>query len=113
MKRLIAVAAVVLLPLSACGSPDSSAAPARDTTPSSAVAPECSDVWQEGKTLPLDYAGCLSEAAVLGWDKEFSCAKMFVMEDEKSGEDEWLAEPGESVQKYTDESYAAIAGRKC
>lgn len=76
-RLLLALGAPVLsvVLLSGCGSDsdtaaDDTASPASDSTPADASTtaeesadaggfPDCADVWQEGRTLPEDYLGCM------------------------------------------------------
>lgn len=67
MRRLTTVA-VLALALTACGGGDDEAEEGGTTAPETSessseaaepAVPTCSDVWQEGQSLPADYEGCM------------------------------------------------------
>jgi len=70
--RRLAVAALLLLPLAACGDETGADSAGSDTStasespsassPSAGGVPACADVWVDGATLPEQYAGCLDDS---------------------------------------------------
>ena len=72
MKRTLAIGALVLASMSACGGGDSTSdadgQPTTAKTASDPLAglPQCDDVWVVGKTLAKDYDGCLKNDEALG-----------------------------------------------
>lgn len=69
--RAAACAAVAVLSLAACGGQDADSADDPPETSSSAESPsgdpappgtpDCTEVWQEGETIPRGYQGCADE----------------------------------------------------
>ena len=60
MLRLVALVFASLV-LVGCGGSSGSAP---DSKADSSGVPQCSDVWQDGKTLPDDYEGCVEGGAI-------------------------------------------------
>lgn len=82
--RALPALLLLALPLTACGGESSSA-------------PDCADVWKEGKTLPKSYDGCMDGDTLVAKISQ-TCPK-----DSK--------QPGVEYVSYNDEAWA-IPGQK-
>lgn len=99
-------AAALLVALAACSSQADEPAPKKDAQSGT---PACSDVWQEGATLPADYEGCETadtiEAAVY-----YDCADGTRL---TTFQDKWWALAGEKVHADPDGSGYSEAFAAC
>lgn len=105
MKRTL-VAGLLLASLTACGGGDGgSDNPIQDAADN---APQCSDVWAVGKTLPKDYEGCMRDGTI-------EAAVVYNCDDgsKLTGYDnKFFALVGGPIEPQTDETYSA-AFDKC
>ena len=115
----------LLITVAACSSDEGSdteepTATASATTSGPATVPACSDVWNDGETLPADYAGCTpAEGATAGniatCDNGADKYATYVIKNADNIETPYFALLGGPIFEYTDDEFGpyATAFRDC